>query len=435
MREIISLHIGSCGTNVGLATWEQFLREEGQRKESCNKEEVDDCEMNSFFALSKNGKKLFPRSVFVDSDISSSNVARLDPCMDGLKPSNFVAPSNFPESEKDWHKLAEDCLDSLRLRIERSDMPEGFCFYVGGSSYATARILPIVANELKSTMKSTQIFNTCILPSFNEDLDIQEAKLTATNWAKMMECSDLAFFYQNEAIAKTYRQTGCCLNPSMHDLNLRLAQATSMWSLSLRGFKNTPYSSMGEIQSSLVPYPRIFSVTPSLSLPQPHGFTEVLDPLKIVSEFPYNRMFDYGVNLKENSHMAFVQLFRGSNSKYSPYLNQMKTSLEAKVKLVDWSPCVFKFYANQIAVTSANTAKFASPACQGLTIEHQCGMHKSIRKLLAMIQRSKTGSDKINEEFNEDFEDSLESLRQLVADLEEITVEAEEIEENDELFI
>ncbi|CAH8825065.1 unnamed protein product [Trichobilharzia szidati] len=65
MHEIISIHIGQCGIQLGNACWELFCLEHGVRPDGLMKHPPVDESYSTFFAeASKN--KYIPRSIFVD---------------------------------------------------------------------------------------------------------------------------------------------------------------------------------------------------------------------------------------------------------------------------------------------------------------------------------------------------------------------------------
>lgn len=65
-REVLSLHIGQAGVQIGSAAWELFTLEHGITSDGklLNEKEVDE-NMMTFFSDTKTGK-VVPRSLFVD---------------------------------------------------------------------------------------------------------------------------------------------------------------------------------------------------------------------------------------------------------------------------------------------------------------------------------------------------------------------------------
>ena len=68
MREVISIHIGQAGVQMGNACWELYCLEHGITPDgmmpSDNNDENDDS-FNTFFSETGNGKHV-PRAIFVD---------------------------------------------------------------------------------------------------------------------------------------------------------------------------------------------------------------------------------------------------------------------------------------------------------------------------------------------------------------------------------
>lgn len=71
MKEVICIHIGQAGVQIGNACWELFCLEhgiqpDGQISNNKTSEEIDDG-FNTFF-LETRGGKYVPRTVFIDLD-------------------------------------------------------------------------------------------------------------------------------------------------------------------------------------------------------------------------------------------------------------------------------------------------------------------------------------------------------------------------------
>ena len=69
MREIISIHVGQCGIQLGNACWELFCLEHGIEPDGQMPSEKTtvyaDEAFNSLFSLTEDGKYM-PRSIYVD---------------------------------------------------------------------------------------------------------------------------------------------------------------------------------------------------------------------------------------------------------------------------------------------------------------------------------------------------------------------------------
>lgn len=69
-REVISLHVGGAGVNLGGALWELFCVEHGIDLQGKQKSKATSIQKNFFFTDKASGR-MVPRSIFVDLQPSS----------------------------------------------------------------------------------------------------------------------------------------------------------------------------------------------------------------------------------------------------------------------------------------------------------------------------------------------------------------------------
>ena len=96
MKEVISLHVGQAGVQIGNACWELFCLEHGIQQDGhmSSNEETKDDSFSAFFSETKNGK-FVPRAVFVDSEPT---------CIDEIKTGEYSSlfnPENLLNEKED----------------------------------------------------------------------------------------------------------------------------------------------------------------------------------------------------------------------------------------------------------------------------------------------------------------------------------------------
>ena len=69
MREIISLHVGQAGVQIGNSCWELYCLEHGVNPDGTMPSTVDNKNLSTFFSETGSGKYV-PRSVFIDLETS-----------------------------------------------------------------------------------------------------------------------------------------------------------------------------------------------------------------------------------------------------------------------------------------------------------------------------------------------------------------------------
>ena len=80
MREIVSVHIGQAGIQLGSDCWELFCLEHGINAEGYKMDKNDQNQNYRTFFNESNSGKLVPRAVFVDLEPTVINQLRNGPC-------------------------------------------------------------------------------------------------------------------------------------------------------------------------------------------------------------------------------------------------------------------------------------------------------------------------------------------------------------------
>lgn len=155
-------------------------------------------------------------------------------------------------------------MDRIRLLAEGCDNMQGFIFThsIGGGTGSgfAARVLSTLGldygkkNRLNVAVVPSSTYSTCSTEPYNAVLALYN----------IIELSDLAMIVDNTAIARICQQQLHIRWPTLADLNVVIAQALSNVTYSMRcpSLMNT---SLEEIKSSLVPYPRLSFLSCAMS--------------------------------------------------------------------------------------------------------------------------------------------------------------------------
>ena len=125
MREVISIHIGQAGIQVGNACWELYCLEHGIQPDGQMPSDKTigggDDAFNTFFSETGAGKHV-PRAVFLDLEVSNTDC--FEPASDFSGPDLSPACHIFPLSMLHWYFQCFhcDCVSfSSRCRFTFSD--------------------------------------------------------------------------------------------------------------------------------------------------------------------------------------------------------------------------------------------------------------------------------------------------------------------------
>ena len=152
MREVISVHIGQAGVQLGNACWELYCLEHGITPDGLlpvSENDENDDSFNTFFYETGNGKHI-PRAVFVDLEPTVIDEVRTGTYRQLFKPENLItgkedAANNYARGHYTIGKeLIDVTVDKLRRVTDQCSGLQGFIVfhsYGGGTGSGFTSLL------------------------------------------------------------------------------------------------------------------------------------------------------------------------------------------------------------------------------------------------------------------------------------------------------
>jgi tubulin alpha len=377
MREIISIHVGQAGIQVGNACWELYCLEhgispDGTRNPSYKAEhqQVDACD--TFFSESGSGK-FVPRSVYVDLEPSVIDEVRTGPYSKLFSPDQLIAgkedaANNYARGHYTIGKeQVEITLDKIRKLADSCEGLQGFLIFhsVGGGTGSGFGSLLLERLSVDYGKKSKLDF--CVYPSPEISTSVVEPYNSVLSTHSLLEHTDVAFLLDNEAIYDICRKNLELEKPTYQNLNRIIAQVISSLTASLR-FEGALNVDINEFQVNLVPYPRIhFLLCSYAPMTTPakayHESLSVSDLTSAVFE-PGNMMAK--CDPRHGKYMAVCMMYRGDvvPKDVSASIAHIKT--KKTIQFVDWCPTGFKCginYSKPQSVPGGDLAKVQRACC------------------------------------------------------------------------
>jgi tubulin alpha len=265
MREIISIHIGQAGIQVGNACWELYCLEHGIKPDgdmpSDTTPGVGNDAFNTFFSETSAGKHV-PRALFVDLEPSVVDEVRNGPYRQLFHPDELIcgkedAANNFARGHYTIGKdLVELALDRVRRLADDCTGLQGFFVFnsVGGGTGSGLGTLLLERLSVDYGKKSKLGF--VVYPSPEVSTSVVEPYNSVLSTHSLLEHTDVAVILDNEAVYDICRVKLGITRPSYLNLNRLIAQVISSMTASLR-FDGSLNVDINEFQTNLVPYPRI----------------------------------------------------------------------------------------------------------------------------------------------------------------------------------
>ncbi|CAN1132298.1 Tubulin alpha-3 chain [Linum perenne] len=357
MREVISLHIGQAGIQVGNSCWELYCLEHGIQPDGTMPSDTtigtEHDSFNTFFSETGSGKHV-PRAIFVDLEPTVIDEVRTGGYRQLFHPEQLIsgkedAANNFARGHYTvGREIVDLCLDRVRKLADNCTGLQGFLVFnaVGGGTGSGLGSLLLERLSVDYGKKSKLGFT--IFPSPQVSTAVVEPYNSVLSTHSLLEHTDVE-------------------RPTYSNLNRLISQIISSLTTSLR-FDGAINVDITEFQTNLVPYPRIHfmlsSYAPVISaakafheqLSVPEITTAVFEPSSMMAK----------CDPRHGKYMACCLMYRGDVVPKD--VNAAVATIKTKrtVQFVDWCPTGFKCginYQPPTVVPGGDLAKVQRAVC------------------------------------------------------------------------
>jgi len=270
-REIISLHIGQAGIQIGESLWELYCKDheikpDGQLDTEKRKDNPffnnDKRKDYSTFFSEANGR-VVPRSLMFDLEPGVVDRVKKGKFGKLYNPKSLIngmedASNNFARGYYTVGKgLIDKASDYVRKLTEDCESLQGFMIFnsVGGGTGSGFSSL-LLDRLSKDFAKKTKM-GFIVYPSPTTASSVVEPYNSVLSTHSMLEMTDICTVLDNEAIYDIAKKRFSGKKvPTFNNLNQVIAQCISSFTTSLR-FSGSSNVDINEYKTNLVPYPRI----------------------------------------------------------------------------------------------------------------------------------------------------------------------------------
>ncbi|CAK65272.1 unnamed protein product (macronuclear) [Paramecium tetraurelia] len=375
MREIITIQVGQGGIQVGNACWELFCLEHQIQPngQMINQQVIEkDDALRTFFSESDH-QKLVPRSVLLDLEPTLINQVKTGKFKEMFKPEQFVsgkggAAHNFGRGHYSiGREYIDICLERIRKIVDNCSSFQGFMMLnsVGGgtgSGLGTLLLEKLSVDYCKKSRLSITIYPS---PETSEAMVEPYNSIFATS--SLLEHSEVCIAMDNQALYDICKNGLGVETPKYSNLNRIIAQAISSITASIR-FDGALFTDITEIQTSLIPYPKLQFLICSQAPITSH---QIMDNEKL-STFEITKLAFEAENMmakcdpRQGKFLSCSLIYRGDiipkDICYS--ISQIKT--QKTIRFVDWCPTGFRVginYQAQQALPEDDLCKSSRSAC------------------------------------------------------------------------
>eukprot|EP01132_Coremiostelium_polycephalum_P006668 gene6668-8248_t len=361
-REIISIHIGQAGVQLGNSCWELYCLEHGidrdgtvpenRKQAEGNPKDDPTKDLHPFFSESSSGKKVVPRAIFIDLEPTVIDEIRTGDYKQLFHPENMItgkedAANNYARGHYTVGKeLIDVTVDKIRRLADQCNGLQGFLVFhsVGGGTGSGFGSLLLQKLAIDYGGKKSKL-DFCVYPSPQVSTSVVEPYNSVLSTHSLLEHTDVSFMLDNEAIYNICRKSLNIDKPTYTNLNRLVAQVISSLTSSLR-FQGPLNLDINDIQTNLVPFPRLHFVLCSYA---PVLSKEQADHENISVDAITNSVFsENNIMAKCSPHlgkyMACCLMYRGNIGPKEPQkaFAHIRSEKSKTITFVDWSPAGMK---------------------------------------------------------------------------------------------
>ncbi|TNV78663.1 hypothetical protein FGO68_gene16270 [Halteria grandinella] len=271
MREIINVHVGQCGTQIGAKFWEVISEEHGLDSKGAyhGDSDLQLQTIETFFNEARGGTYV-PRAILLDLDPGSIDTVSSGQFGGLFRPDNFVygeagAGNNWAKGHyTEGAEIIDYALELIRKETECCESLQGFQITQAlgggtGSGLGTLLITKIREEYPDKILSAFSVFpapgtTDCVVEPYNTILSLNQ----------LIENTDLVTCLDNEALYKICFSALKLTIPTFADLNHLISCALSGLTSTLR-FPAKLNSDLRKLAYNLVPFPRLHFLTTSFA--------------------------------------------------------------------------------------------------------------------------------------------------------------------------
>ncbi|VDM74700.1 unnamed protein product [Strongylus vulgaris] len=452
-REVISIHVGQAGVQIGNACWELYCLEHGiqpdgrmpsdkqtqvfarrQHSDTVTEHALqDDTSFSTFFSETGAGRHV-PRAIMVDLEPTVIDEIRTGTYKQLFHPEQLItgkedAANNYARGHYTIGKEIIDLvLDRVRRLADNCSGLQGFLIFHSFGGGTGSGFTSLLMERLSVDYGKKSKLEFSIYPAPQVSTAVVEPYNSILTTHTTLEHSDCAFMVDNEAIYDICRRNLDVERPSYTNLNRLISQVVSSITASLR-FDGALNVDLTEFQTNLVPYPRIHfplaTYSPVISSEKAyHETLSVADITNMCFE-PANQMVK--CDPRHGKYMAVCLLYRGDVVPKDVNASIAAIKTKRSIQFVDWCPTGFKvsLISNKVPVLKSDWS---------ISTQHSITWARLDRKFDLMYAKRAFVHWYVGEGMEEgEFSEAREDLAALEKDYEEVGIDSVDGEGGDDV--
>jgi len=443
MREVISVHVGQAGVQIGNACWELYTVEHDLSPDgrlAPDSPSLHDSGFSTFFSETGTGKHV-PRSLYIDLEPNVIDEVKTGKYRSLFHPETLLtgkedAANNYARGHYTVGKeLIDQTCDKIRRLADNCSGLQGFFVFHSFGGGTGSGFGALLMEKLSTDYGKKSKLEFSVYPAPKLSSSVVEPYNSVLTTHTTLEHSDCSFMVDNEAIFEICKKKLNVASPSFTNLNRLIAQVVSSITASLR-FDGSLNVDLNEFQTNLVPFPRIHfplaTYSPLLSADKAHHEQNT------VSEMTFS-CFEKGNQMvvcdpREGKYMACCLLYRGDVTPKDVTAAIATIKTKRTIQFVDWCPTGFKLgVCNEppALVPGGDLAKVCRSLCMlSNTTSISNAWSRLDHKFDLLYSKRAFVHWYVGEGMEEgEFSEAREDLAALEKDYEEVAIDSAEMEE------
>ncbi|CAG9319229.1 unnamed protein product [Blepharisma stoltei] len=355
MREVISIHVGQAGIQLGTTCWELFCLEHEIQPDgqiSPDKSISNDECLNAFYSETKEGNWL-ARAAFVDLEPLIIYETMYGPNRKLFQPNRFIygkedASNNFGRGHSSiGRNIIDPSLEVIRKIAEDCEELQGFLIYHSLGGGTGSGLGSLILERLSQEYSQKTKINFSIWPSGKNSVAVVEPYNATLSMHALKNDSDAAIILDNEAIYEICKKQLNVVRPNYTVLNRLIALGISSMTTSMR-YNGTVNANLSEFTSSLVPSPNFHFLFPSYApvISTDHQCGPNISVMEMTREVFQVENAWAKCDPKNGKYLAYSLNYRGDASYEDASFAIANLEPIKTVEFADWCPAGAKFAIN-----------------------------------------------------------------------------------------
>lgn len=344
MKEIVSIHVGQCGNQMGYDFWEGVCQEHSiDSTLECH--DPDMIQHNNIYFEEIDGNRWVPRAILVDLEPGVHN-SIMSSSLGGLFNPDFVyheqsgAGNVFASGfYSTGSEIIDEVMEGIRKQAEKCDVMEAFqlTHSIGGGT--GSGLGSLILQQIKTEFPDKLMSCYSVVPSKSVSNVVLEPYNAMLALNHLVEDCDSNVIFDNEAlyaIAQNQLKIGEISFSTVNKI-VKRAMLDTTASLRFGGFNN---AGVRKLLTNLCPFPRMHFLTTTLAPLSASGDSvyDVMGPKQIVRELFDSKNSMCMAELSKGKLLTGAAIFRGKVDTSSAESALSSVRRKNSANFVEWIP-------------------------------------------------------------------------------------------------